>query len=451
MSVFRRALFHLNEKSMKGCTWHVYDELLENELLTFEQMQELQWTKLEKMIRHAYETVPYYRETWKKQGIHPKEIRHFDDFIQKIPVINKKDVKQQTARFFSERPQPGLYRVDTSGSTGNPGTFYQDGLSRSFGLASRYRGRQWWGVTPVDNEIRLWGRSAIFSDSFKVRTKDKVKRIKDRLVGIRYLPTFNMREENLEKWLKVVRHHHPKVILGYSSAIFAFSRFLQHKNIDLRDSGIKVVTHTSEHFYTNQKEVVARYFCPNIASEYGAVENGIIAFECPQGSLHVMDDNVFLETLTVSEEKNQFTVTNLENLSFPLIRYNTQDTGRFMSTPCVCGRPLHSIRLDQGRMFDAILNSRGDLIDGVSLDHAIARPLGNEHGCRRFQAIQVAVDRLDIFVETSASVSEAGKQKVINNVQEFFGEKITVNIFETDHLETEQSGKFKFIISRLSQ
>ncbi|MBN2104169.1 phenylacetate--CoA ligase family protein [bacterium] len=448
--IFRKWLFHINEKGMKGCTWHVYDELLKNESLSKEQMKALQWEKIQKLIQHAYHTVPYYRDTWKKRGIQPRDIRSYEDFHNKIPVISKTDVRKNLDRFFSETPLPGLMRVDTSGTTGSPGTFYHDGQSRSYGLACRYRGRQWWGVSPIDNEIRLWGRSSSFSPSVKVRTKDKMKRFKDWLIGVKYLSTFNMKEENLEQWLRVVHRNRPKVILGYSSAIYTFSRYLQRKEIDLTDSGIKVITYTSEPFYDHQKEVARQTFCHHIASEYGSVENGNIGFECPEGSLHTMDDGVYLESVDIQDEKEQFIVTNLENFSFPLIRYNTQDVGTISNQPCSCGRPLRVIKLNQGRMFDNVYTSSGEIINTVALDHVIIRPLFDEKYCRRYQAIQEKKGEINVLIETNSQLPEEIKSRIERNIWHLSGEKMIVNIYEKEHLDVEKSGKFKFIISRVN-
>jgi len=449
--IFRKLLFRLNEKGMRGCAWRAYEEMLKNESLTRAQIEEMQWRKLEKLIRHAYETVPYYRNEWKKANIHPRDIRHFQDFNMKIPMITKFDVRKKLEQFFSEKLSPGLIRVDTSGTGGKPATFYHDRISRSYGLAGRYRGRQWWGVSPVDNEVRFWGRSAYYSPSIKVRTKDKMKRAKDWLLGVKYMSTFNMKEENLEQWLSVIQKHHPKVILGYSSAVYAFSKYLQDHDMNLHNSGIKVVTHTSEPFYSNQKDMVRRFFCKNIASEYGSVENGNIGFECPEGSLHVCDENVYLEIVKSEDFENYIAVTNLENFSFPLIRYNTQDTGTLVPKPCKCGRPLHVMTLDQARMFDYICNSKGDLIDGVSLMHVIDRSILKEKGCRRYRAIQEAPDRIDVYIETVTPLTETGKTLLRSNIQQYVEEKIRVNIYEKEHLSVEPSGKFKFIISRVKK
>jgi len=448
--MFRKLLFRLNEIGMRGCTWHAYKEMLENESLSRAQIEDMQWRKLENLIRHVYASVPFYRNRWKQAGIQPRDIHHFDDFKTKIPMITKADVREHLDAFFAEKTLPGLIRVDTSGTSGKPATFYHDGVSRSYGLAGRYRGRQWWGVSPVDNEVRFWGRSAYYSPSVKVRTKDKMKRAKDLLVGVKYMSTFNMKEENLAQWLAVIQSHHPKVILGYSSAVYAFSRYLKNHNLNLFDSGIKVVTHTSESFHPNQRTAVRQYFCRNIASEYGSVENGNIGFECPEGTLHVCDENVYLETVQSDNGDNDIVVTNLENRSFPLIRYNTQDSGTLSDQVCKCGRPHHVMTLDQGRMFDYICNSRGDLIDGVSLMHVIDRSILKEKGCRRYQAVQEAPDRIDVFIETGTPLTDEGRTLLRDNIRQYVEEEITVNIIEKEHLDVEQSGKFKFIISHVN-
>ena len=179
------------------------------------------------------------------------------------------------------------------------------------------------------------------------------------------------------------------------------------------------------------------------------MEIGIIGFEAPCGNIHIMDDAVYLESIEFNDEKNQLVVTNLENFSFPLIRYHTQDTGTVSQKTCSCESPLNIMHLEQGRIFDFFYNAKNELIDPASIDPDVNRPLYTEKGCRRYQVIQQTMDQIDVIIESSFPVSGNAKTAIMKNLNNLIGKNISVNIFQSDHITPEKSGKFKFIISHL--
>lgn len=68
------------------------------------------------------------------------------------------------------------------------------------------------------------------------------------------------------------------------------------------------------------------FHCP-VADQYGANEVNSIAYECPEGNLHCMEDNVYVEILDdegnpVPEgEAGNIYVTTCHNHAMPFIRY----------------------------------------------------------------------------------------------------------------------------------
>ena len=85
----------------------------------------------------------------------------------------------------------------------------------------------------------------------------------------------------------------------------------------------------------------------------------------------------------------------------------------------------------------------------TNFEHALLFPLRHQKGCRRYQLIQHKLDEIEIVVETTISLSEQMKTKVLNGVKALVGDKTNVYITETREITIEPSGKFKFIISHL--
>lgn len=63
-----------------GKVYTEYAKLLEeSQWWSEEKLQDYQWCKLEALLKHAYENVPYYRKIFDEGGIKPKDIQNFDD------------------------------------------------------------------------------------------------------------------------------------------------------------------------------------------------------------------------------------------------------------------------------------------------------------------------------------------------------------------------------------
>jgi len=445
----RKLIFQLNDVLAHGSTLKVLDELKKNESLTRDKILEIQWEKLEKIIAHAYKHVPFYRKFWDKHGVKPSDIHHFDDFEQKIPFITKDDVRNYFEEFKADNPFPGLFTIYTSGTTGAPTKFLRDSLSRSYGLACRFRGRSWWGVGPTDTEVRLWGKYTAYSPSFRETLHDFLKRVKDRVAGIYYLSTLDTTDKDLERYYNIIKKVKPSVLLGYSSAWYILSKYIKEHGWNLLDSGIKVVSYTAEVFMEPQKEVVYDVFGDILASEYGAKENGIISFECPHKSLHIMEEDVYLESCKIGEEKNQLIATNLNSFSFPLIRYITEDVGEITDGICKCGLPLRVMKLSHGRTHDYIYTPDGRILVPTNFEHALLFPLRHQKGCRRYQLIQHKLDKIEVIVEVRERLSDEMRRKITDGVRTLVGDKMNISITETQKIRLEPSGKFKFIISYL--
>ena len=55
-----------------------------------EEIESIQRDNLRTIIKHAYDTVPYYHRVFKELGLSPSDIKSTDD-LSKLPVMKKKD------------------------------------------------------------------------------------------------------------------------------------------------------------------------------------------------------------------------------------------------------------------------------------------------------------------------------------------------------------------------
>ena len=68
----------------------------ESDLIAYQENQ------LEKLISHAYETVPYYRQIFQDRKLVPKDIKKLSD-LQKLPLLTKHDIKNNFNKLISTK------------------------------------------------------------------------------------------------------------------------------------------------------------------------------------------------------------------------------------------------------------------------------------------------------------------------------------------------------------
>jgi phenylacetate-CoA ligase len=85
--------------------------------------------RLQLVCRYAYDKAPFYRRKWDEAGFHPDHLRSLEDFEDKVPVIEKKDLRESQAVSppFGDYlciPDDEIFHVHgTSGTTGRPTAF----------------------------------------------------------------------------------------------------------------------------------------------------------------------------------------------------------------------------------------------------------------------------------------------------------------------------------------
>jgi phenylacetate-coenzyme A ligase PaaK-like adenylate-forming protein len=89
-----------------------------------------------------------------------------------------------------------------------------------------------------------------------------------------------------------------------------------------------------------QRGVIAQAFKTTIVSEYGCTEVGIIAMDCPAGTMHLMGDALAVKIVRDGEpvgsgEEGEILVTELYGSFMPLICYRTGDRGVLSEEPVI--------------------------------------------------------------------------------------------------------------------
>ncbi|MEW6440280.1 MAG: AMP-binding protein [bacterium] len=140
-------------------------------MLNSPAMRELQWDRLKKKMAALYEGAPFWRARMEKAGVRPEDIRTWDDFSRRIPVLTKEQFREYASScdgdmnrilegwMGQEEASRLLCIAATSGTTGDP-TPYP--LNRGdLGIWAEFTARALWrcGIYPGDRVLQAFGLS----------------------------------------------------------------------------------------------------------------------------------------------------------------------------------------------------------------------------------------------------------------------------------------------------
>jgi phenylacetate-CoA ligase len=358
------------------------DRLNESQFWSGELQRRHQLDRLRALLEHAQAHAPFYRARLEKYGIGPGEIETLDD-LQRIPPVSKEEILAHRDTIQNDGLGEGLVCSETSGSTGEPLVFYRDLAWDAQHRAAIARGCRWYGVVPWMRSGLLWGIPSNRWRRLHVRFEDFFQnRFRER--------RFDLSDETLEAFCRRLRG--ARFLEGYSSMIYELARYMNERRPGGDAIPLRLVKATSEKIYPHYQREAQRAFGRRMTSEYGAAETGIIAFECPTGTMHVNTDHVIVEV-----EGREVIVTNLLSFSFPFIRYRLGDYVKLREhVVCACGREGPAVDEVSGRVGRRIYGSGERIFPSLTIYYVIDSLAAEGDLLVRCQAVQRERGRLDV-------------------------------------------------------
>jgi phenylacetate-CoA ligase len=299
-----------------------------------------------------------------------------------------------------------------------------------------------------DGEATIWGHAIKPRgrlDGLLRSVKDDLKR---RAMRTTALSAYGMSAEEMRRFAAAVRKTRPRILYGYVSALERFARFLRDEDLDLGLSGRAIVIATAEALTEPQRQLLREVYRRPIVNEYGCCEAGIIAFECPEGGLHLLEESNYVEILDdrgkPTTGTGEVALTSLFNFSVPLIRYQMGDLARFATDPCPCGRGGRLLASIEGRKWGSLRGATGRTVTPFLL----SRLMQETPEVQRFQAVQNTLGLVKIRLvyerEPGREDLEAVRQRLCSEL----GEGTRIEFERVRDIEAEASGKYLAIKQR---
>jgi phenylacetate-CoA ligase len=310
------------------------------------------------------------------------------------------------------------------------------------------RCRRWWGIDVGDRSANLWGHSRYIGRRPGDGLRKALSTTKARLLNRIVLSAYDLSDENMAGYWKRVEAFRPAFLIGYATSLYTFADFVARKRLPGAALGLKGIISTAEVLYDWQEAAIKSAFSAPVINEYGMCEAGIIAYQCPSGSMHCMDESYVLEILPVDgSDSGDIVVTELNNFAAPLIRYNTKDMAHRVPGPCPCGRGLSMISRVEGRAYDIIYSSRGTVVAGALLTHTMKRV----PGVGKYQILQRDLTHIDVTYTEVSPLAAADRESIAATLRRHLGDDVSVTLARADDIAKERSGKHRWIKSLVTR
>lgn len=458
----------LNRKNILGR----YRKLLLAEHCSKEALRELQFQNLSAVLRHAYTWNPFYTQRFKEIGLVPEDIKTLED-IRLIPPLIRQDVVEHRLEMLDIRfgksvsaadsgppsrdlpassvifRRRALVRNSSSGSTGTPTVFYEDGSTTALNWVHELRLKHWFGVAPGAKEARMSKISAEYSD------KRTLPSAREWLWNQMILPGYFLSDREYELSIKKIRKFKPRVLWGPTPALTGLAQYVQRANEDISGYRPDLVISRAAPLYGHEKKLLTEVFgCP-VTNIYGTRELGHVAMNCPHGSIHVNQENYFVEIEEDGTGQNgagpgKILITPLFESPMPFLRYRIGDVAELGGNDCPCGRPQITLKKIMGRVGEVFKMEDGRLIEPnfwciAFEEDRLSRDV------EKFQVIYRRADCIRFRIVRKPGYSGETEADLRHFMEKHFPSSMEVEFEYVSEIKPQPSGKYLFVMNEIGQ
>lgn len=363
------------------------------------QMQDYQRGLLERLVRHAHETVPFYRDTGRLNPLFARDGTIDWNRWGDVPRLTRGELQRNSEALVSDRlpPEHGhVHPVTSSGTTEQPVTVLHTELDRR---------RLWTALTLRDFEAHGIDATGHLAYLYPFTPEDfaegRARTHSEWYDGFTELGLAGRRTDMSDmtpaaELAGKVAAARPDYLRVQPVALELMA--LHDRTEALAKTGLKSIICVGEYFDEGAKASIERQLSCNIVQIYGSGECGRMATTCREcGRYHVNAESVFIEVIcddgssASAGEAGWILATPLYNYAMPLIRYDHSDE----ATPGEEGRCLNQLPVLEtifGKRRTPFVFSDGTVIRPAMPANSLVEYLG----AQAFQIAQTAPDRCEI-------------------------------------------------------
>lgn len=377
----------------------------------------------------AARAIPFYRERFDPQA----------NELAKLPILLRHQIPQLAASVRAQHSDASLLASGlTSGSTGNPVSFFYDAGHQASRFAARARYLRENGWNPF--------RRSLWIISIRMESPDLLFTMRARLLGSRFLSHLL----DLEQLADTLRAMDPAYLYSYPVNLDGLARIFEARGERL--PSLRRIFSGSEVLEDSQRERIRRVFGVGVSDNYGSTE-AFLAWECPHGSYHVNAEHVIVEIVgedgrpAAPGELGRVIATTLHNRLMPLIRYEIGDYAFAAENGCRCGRTLPRIGAIGGRDINLFIDGKGKRFTPWPL----FRPLLEREWIRQDQIVQRGVGSFIVRYVGERTLSRDDEAEFHRHFETILKSPATIEFERLEKIARAPSGKFMMALCELVQ
>ena len=391
------------------------------------EVKKIQERKLRELIHYCYHHVPYYRKLFKKLKLTPASIGAIED-LKKLPILTKEDIISHHNDFFADNaPKSELIPRFTSGTTGSSLKIYTTENEKNIEYL----------IWPKETErlkLAHSGRIVVIGMFWGdcIWKWDKYSN------HLNINPSF-MTEEYFPLIIHEVKKLKALVIYSRPSDLASLARYCIKSNEALT---FKIAFSFGEHLLPHYRKSIRKIFSCDVFDTYSQEEGAVRAMECSNHQGMHLEPRYGITEIT---DNGKIIGTPLFKRAFPLLRYDTGDTGKISVEKCSCGMTSPRITSLQGREGDVLITKEGRLFHTFGIFNLMNLPQGLIEECQFSQKSKGEV------LVSLVLCDRRFKKKVIRLIKGNLNRHFFLKFSFLNAIPREKSGKLRLIKSDVAR
>jgi phenylacetate-CoA ligase len=427
-----------------GCFKQKLNDFKAHEKFSKIQWEEYQNLELRKLLIHAFTTVPYYENTYKKYGITIKDLEKFTIHdLYKLPYLEKEDVRKYgTSLLLSKKREKGKF-YSTSGSTGTPiQIYFSKKFHQTWSALYEARVRNWAGVNYKMSRAMIGGKRVIATSElippyyrFNIAESQA------------YFSAYHISESTTKDYVNGLIKTKPLYLVGYAMSIYLLAKNIE--KLKLNTPKLISVLTSSEKLTLKMKTTIEKVFGCKVYDGYSGLEACGLISEYKDGALYFSPDSGVMEVVNEKGNSMDFgetgavIATGFLNYDQPLIRYRIGDTVKTAKNQNN-DNGINMLKIDEiiGRTEDVIIGANGQkMVRFHSIFTGISSIIMS-------QVIQKTKNKIFIKLVVDSSYKKENEQIINHRIKTQLGE-VSVQYLYVDTIDKNKNGKYKAVISNL--
>ncbi|MFJ7068197.1 phenylacetate--CoA ligase PaaK [Streptomyces sp. NPDC101115] len=415
------------------------------ERLGRDELEALQLQRLRATLRHAYDNVPFYRQSFDKAGVRPEDCGSLAD-LARFPFTAKTDLREQYPFGMFAVDQSEIRRIHaSSGTTGRPTVVgyterdldtWADVVARSIRAAGGRPG----------HKVHVAYGYGLFTGGLGAHYGAE-------RLGCTVIPASG---GMTARQVQLIQDFRPDIIMVTPSYMLTLLDEFERQGVDPRGTSLKVGIFGAEPWTEEMRREIEERFAIDAVDIYGLSEvmGPGVAQECVEtkDGLHIWEDHFLPEIVDPitgevlpDGEEGELVFTSLTKEAMPVVRYRTRDLTRLLPGTARVFRRMEKVT---GRSDDMVI-LRGVNLFPTQIEEIVLRtPAVAPH----FQLRLTTEGRLDALTvraearpdATPEQRSEAARA-IATAVKDGIGVSVAVEVVDPETLER-SVGKIKRIV-----